>query len=200
MPENLMDVGDLLDAALDPVLWLVTARFGDEQSGLIATFVQQASLVPAFPRMLVGIAKHHYTCALIEHSQSFALHLVGKTQLEWVDRFGLHSGRTSDKFTGVQSSRGTTGSPLLEDAILWMECRVEAALDAGDRTVYLAEVMSAGTGADDTPLRLKRMLELLSEQQRSELQRMTANDITLDSAAISAWRVGQKKSGGSGGL
>jgi flavin reductase (DIM6/NTAB) family NADH-FMN oxidoreductase RutF len=200
MPENLMDVGDLLDAALDPVLWLVTARFGDEQSGLIATFVQQASLVPAFPRMLVGIAKHHYTCDLIEHSQSFALHLVGKTQLEWVDRFGLHSGRTSDKFTGVQSSRGTTGSPLLEDAILWMECRVEAALDAGDRTVYLAEVMSAGTGADDTPLRLKRMLELLPEQQRSELQRMTANDITLDSAAISAWRVGQKKLGGSGGL
>jgi flavin reductase (DIM6/NTAB) family NADH-FMN oxidoreductase RutF len=193
MSKNLTEFGDLLDTVVDPVLWVVTARFGDEQSGLIATFVQNASLVPALPRMLAAIAKHHYTWNLIENSQSFALHLVGETRLEWVDRFGLHSGRMSDKFTALQTTRGTTGSPLLEDAILWMECRVEASLDTGDRTVYLAEVVDVGTGADDKPLRLKRMLELLPEHQRSELQRMTANDITLDTAAISAWRVNENK-------
>jgi flavin reductase (DIM6/NTAB) family NADH-FMN oxidoreductase RutF len=193
MPKNLTEFGDLLDTVVDPVLWVVTARFGDEQSGLIATFVQNASLVPSLPRMLAAIAKHHYTWNLIENSRSFALHLVGETRLEWVDRFGLHSGRMSDKFTNLQTTRGTTGSPLLEDAVLWMECRVEASLDTGDRTVYLAEVVDVGTGADDKPLRLKRMLELLPEHQRSELQRMTANDITLDTAAISAWRVGENK-------
>jgi flavin reductase (DIM6/NTAB) family NADH-FMN oxidoreductase RutF len=186
------DFGDLLDTVLDPVLWVVTARFGDEQSGLIATFVQQASLVPDFPRMLAGIAKHHYTWSLIENSRSFALHLVGETQLEWVGRFGLHSGRADDKFMGLQTRAGTMGSPLLDDAILWMECRVEASLDTGDRTVYLAEVVGVGTGADDTPLRLKRMLQLLPEHQRSELQRAMANDIELDAAAISAWRVANK--------
>ena len=194
MPKNLTEFGDLLDTVVDPVLWVVTARFGDEQSGLIATFVQNASLVPALPRMLAAIAKHHYTWNLIENSHSFALHLVGENRPEWVDRFGLQSGRMSDKFTDLQTTRGTTGSPLLEDAILWMECRVEASLDTGDRTVYLAEVLSVGTGADDKPLRLKRMLELLPERQRSELQRTTANDIALDTAAISAWRVDKKRS------
>ena len=197
MSKNPTEFGDLLDTVLDPVLWVVTARFGEEQSGLIATLVQKASLVPDCPRILAAIAKHHYTWNLIENSRTFAVHLVGETRLDWVGRFGLHSGRIDDKFTGLQTKRGTTGSPLLEDAILWMECRVETSLDIGDRTVYLAEVLSVGTGADDTPLRLKRMLECLPEHQRSELQRMTANDIALDAAAISAWRVGKDMSVGS---
>ena len=192
MSTTLTDFRDLLDTVLDPVIWVVTARFGDEQSGLIAMFVQQASLVPDCPRMLAGIAKQHYTWSLIENSRSFALHLVGETQLEWVGRFSLRSGRTDDKFTGLQTRAGTTGSPLLENAILWMECRVEASLDTGDRTVYLADVVGVGTGADDKPLRLKRMLQLLPDEQRSELQRITANHIVLDAAAISAWRAAQK--------
>jgi flavin reductase (DIM6/NTAB) family NADH-FMN oxidoreductase RutF len=197
MPNNLTEFSELLDNVLDPVLWVVTARFGDEQSGMIATFVQKASLVPDLPRMLAVIAKHHYTWELIENSRSFSLHLFGATQFEWIDRFGLHSGRMSDKFSDLQTTRDKTGSPLLENAILWMECRVEESLDTGDRTVYLAEVVNVGTGADDKPLRLRRMLELLSEHQRNELQRKTANDITLDSAAISAWRIGKQKSLGS---
>jgi flavin reductase (DIM6/NTAB) family NADH-FMN oxidoreductase RutF len=61
MPKNLTEFDDLLDAVLDPVLWVVTARCGDEQSGLIATFVPKASLVPALPRMVAAIARHHYT-------------------------------------------------------------------------------------------------------------------------------------------
>ena len=195
MLKNSTEFDELLNSVLDPVLWAVTARFGDEQSGLIATFVQKASLVPARPRMVAAIARHHHTWGLIEGSQSFALHLVGETQLEWVDRFGLHSGRTSDKFAGLPTRRGTTGSPLLEDAILWMECRVEASLDTGDRTIYLAEIVSVGTGADDRPLRLKRMLELLPEHQRSELHQMTAKDIALDTAAIETWRTGKRNPG-----
>jgi len=196
MSKNLTEFGDLLDTVLDPVLWVVTARSGEEQSGLIATLVQKASLIPDFPRVLTAIAKHHYTWNLIEKSRSFALHLFGETRLDWVGRFGLHSGRTDDKFTGLQTTNGTTGSPLLEGAILWMECRVETSLDTGDRTVYLAEVLNVGTGVDDTPLRLKRMLERLPEHQRSELRRMTANDIALDAAAISAWRIRKEMSVG----
>lgn len=193
MPENTTEFGDLLDKVLDPVLWVVTARSGYEQSGLIANFVHKASLVPDLPRILVAIARHHHTWSAIENSRSFAVHIVGEARLEWVSRFGLRSGRNVDKFTGLQTRRGITGAPLLEEAVLWMECRVEASLGTGDRTIYVAEVVSAGTGADDTPLRLKRMLELLPADQRSELQCMLAKDIAVDSAAIRAWRVGKEK-------
>ena len=187
MSGNTTEIRDLLDDVLDPVLWVVTARSGDEQSGLIATFVNKASIVPDMPRMMVAIARHHYTWSLIERSQSFAIHVVGESRLEWVSRFGLHSGKNVHKFTGLNTKTGVMGSPLLEEAILWMECRVEASLDTGDRTVYVADIVSAGKGTDDRPLRLKRMLELLSPDQRSELKHMLAKDIEVDAAAIRAW-------------
>jgi flavin reductase (DIM6/NTAB) family NADH-FMN oxidoreductase RutF len=191
MAERLTELGELLTPLLDPVLWLVTAQFGENTGGLIATFVQQASLVPTVPRMLIAIAKHHHTWDLIARSRSFSLHLIREAQIEWVDRFGLHSGRTSDKFAGLQTRTGVTGSPILEGAVLCIECRVETSMDTGDRTVYLGEVVSFERGVDGPPLRLKRTLELLTEQQRSELRRRTVNDIELDKAAIHAWRASQ---------
>jgi flavin reductase (DIM6/NTAB) family NADH-FMN oxidoreductase RutF len=188
MSEILSQFGERIDAFVDPVLWLVTARFGDKQSGLIATLVQKASVAPAFPRMLATISKNHYTWELIEQSRSFALHLFSEDQLAWVDRFGLHSGRDRNKFADLPTKPGTTGSPLLEDALLWIDCRVEACFDLGDRTTYLAEVVSANAGVSGLPLRLERTLKLLSDEQRNELKRRRAHDIALDNAAISAWR------------
>ena len=63
---------------LDPEIWVVTARDGARQGGLIATFVSQASIVPELPRMILGIARQHHTWALIEASGAFALHLIGE--------------------------------------------------------------------------------------------------------------------------
>ena len=143
--------------------------------------------------MLIALAKHHHTWNLIERSRSFSLHLIHEAQIEWVNRFGLHSGWTCDKFAGLRVRKGITGSPILEDARLWIECRVETTLDTGDRTVFLAEIVHFETGVEGPPLRLKRALELLTAEQRSELKRRTASDIELDLAAIQAWRVSHNK-------
>ena len=75
-----------LFASLDRELWLVTARDGPRRGGLIATFVSQVTIVPDMPRMLVGLARQHYTWELVEASGAFALHLIGEPQLDWVWR------------------------------------------------------------------------------------------------------------------
>ena len=55
-------------AEVAPALWLVTARAGDAEGGMIATFVNQASIAPEFPRMLVGLSHQHHTRQLVETS------------------------------------------------------------------------------------------------------------------------------------
>src|SRR5437764_167787 len=130
-----------LIAWLDRELWLVTAQAGSRRGGLIATFVSPASIVADLPRMVVGLARTHHTWELVEASSAFALHLLGEQHLEWVWHFGLQSGRDVDKFEGLGFRTELTGSPLLDEAIGWLDCRVEARLDTGDRTVYLAEVL-----------------------------------------------------------
>lgn len=179
-----------LFAQTDRELWLVTARAGARQGGLIATFVCHASLPPELPRVLVAIAKQHHTWQLIEDSGAFALHLVGEEQLDHVWRFGLASGRDVDKFAGRAVQQGTTGSPLLEDTLGWVDCRVEARFDTGDRTAYLAEVVDAQLHRRDPPLTMRRLLQLAPADKLQELRRQREHDSAVDAAAIRSWRHG----------
>jgi flavin reductase (DIM6/NTAB) family NADH-FMN oxidoreductase RutF len=190
-----MDVsaaGTLL-ASLDREVWLVTAAAAGRRSGLIATFVSSASIVPDIPRLLVGIARQHFTWGLIEASDAFALHLLREVNIDWVWRFGLNSGRQGDKFAGVATRTAFTGSPLLEGAMGWLDCRVEARLDTGDRTVYLADVVAADAGHAGPPLTMRRLIELAPRDRVEELKRQLQADSAIDAQAIRAWR--QRQSG-----
>lgn len=179
---------------LDRELWLLTASAGTERGGLIATFVSQASLVPELPRVLVGLARTHHTWGLVARSGAFGLHLLDETQMEWVWRFGLHSGRDIDKLDGLTTRAGVSGAPRLVDAPSWLDCRVEATLDTGDRSLYLAEVLEADAGPGSPVLTTRRMLELAPEPYRRELTEQIRRDVVLDARAIEAWRSGRRSS------
>ena len=172
----------------DPLLWIVTARAGDRTGGLVATFVNSASIVPDCPRVTVGLAHSHHTWELVEASDAFALHLLMASQVDWIWRFGLQSGHQCDKFAGMKWHPGKRGSPLLDEAIGWLECRVEARMETGDRTLYLAEVIAAQSTVQAVALTLKRALELATPDQVRELKRQRLEDAALDAEAIRRWR------------
>jgi flavin reductase (DIM6/NTAB) family NADH-FMN oxidoreductase RutF len=182
------EFGRFFTEIVDPVLWLVTSAHGERRSGLIATFVTNASLVPAEPRVVIGIAKHHFTWELIDRSRTFCLHFIDQTRAEWVRRFGLASGRDQDKFVGLNPTSGSNGCPLFTDAIFWSECTVEAAFDIGDRSLFLGQVTNCGKGSDGRPLRMSEMLTSLTEEDRKENEQRLARDIASDAAAIREWR------------
>jgi flavin reductase (DIM6/NTAB) family NADH-FMN oxidoreductase RutF len=173
---------------LDREIWIVTARAGTRTGGLVATFVSQASIVPELPRVLVGLARDHFTRELVETSGAFALHLIAEEHVDWVWRFGLRSGRDADKLQGLAGRTYTTGSPILSDAPGWLDCRVEARLDTGDRTVYLGEVVEARSTSELLPLTMKRLLQMAPADKRAEMKQQLADDCLVDSAAIRAWR------------
>lgn len=177
-----------LFAWLDREIWLVTAQAGTRRGGLIATFVNPASIVPDLPRMLVGLSCQHYTWELIEQSNAFALHLLGERHLDWVWRFGLESGRGQDKLQDLSVRQAITGSPVLEAAIGWLDCRVENRLQAGDRTVYLAEVVESSVTNYAPPLTFQQLLRLAPPAQLAELKRQLHRDSELDAEAIRQWR------------
>jgi flavin reductase (DIM6/NTAB) family NADH-FMN oxidoreductase RutF len=188
---------------LDCELWLVTAGDESKRGGLIATFVSQASIVPELPRVIVGIARQHHTWELIEARNAFALHLLAEEHLDWVWRFGLHSGREVDKFEGLSWEPGRTGSPLLKDPLRpdaslrasevlgWLDCRVEARLETGDRTVYLAEVVEAAVRRPGQPLTVRRLLQLAPKSMLAQLKAQLQHDAAVDAKAIETWRRSQ---------
>ena len=175
-------------AQLDPPLWLVTAADGGRRGGLIATTVAQASIVSELPRQLITIDKRHNTHALIEGSGSFAMHLIDETQLDLVWRFGLQSGRDVNKFAGLAFRAGSTGSPLLPEALAWFDCRVEAHIDSGDRTIYLAAVVDGRLERTDPPLTTNRFFELAPADKQKIMNEQYEHDVRLDAQSIQQWR------------
>jgi flavin reductase (DIM6/NTAB) family NADH-FMN oxidoreductase RutF len=173
---------------LDREVWLVTAASGLRRGGLVATSVSEASIVPELPRVLVGLARQHYTWELVETAGVFGLNLLGQEHVPWVWRFGLESGRDRDKLEDMAVHTGRTGSPLLAEALGWLDCRVEARLETGDRTVYLAEVVDGACPRPAPPLTVKRLLALASPKHLQELKSQLVRDAAVDAAAIRAWR------------
>jgi flavin reductase (DIM6/NTAB) family NADH-FMN oxidoreductase RutF len=182
------DAFELLER-LNSELWVVTAKLGERSGGLIATFVSAASIAPECPRVVVGLAKQHATWELVEGSGAFGLHLIDETRVDWVWRFGLQTGRGRKKFDGLAWHEGPSGSPLLDEALAWLDCRVEARMDTGDRTIYLAEVIAARGGGGDPALTVQRMLQLATPEQRQEMKRQRLADGGIDAERIRAWRL-----------
>jgi flavin reductase (DIM6/NTAB) family NADH-FMN oxidoreductase RutF len=185
-----MDVtaASTLIAWLDRELWLVTAQAGSRRGGLIATFVNPASIVTDMPRMLVGLAQQHHTWELVEASGAFALHLLGEQHLEWIWRFGLQSGRDIDKFAGLAVTVATTGSPILDEAIGWLDCRIESRMHAGDRSIYLAEVVQGKVTNFAPPLTQKQLMRTGPPDRVAQMKRQLHNDSSADAEAIRQWR------------
>jgi len=181
------DITDI-QRLLDREIWIVTSATDERRGGLVATFVSNASIAADLPRMLVGIAKQHQTWGLIEASRVFVLHLIDESQLDWVWRFGLQTGHRVDKFAGLPTTRSASGCPRLPGVVAWVECRVETALDTGDRTIYLAKVVDSRLEKQTPPLTMQRLLRLASPERLQELRDGLVRDAAIDAAAIQAWR------------
>ena len=187
MPMTLENAFSILNYA-DRVLWLITAQHQERRGGLIATFVQTASIVPQLPRVVVGIAKHHHTWTLIEQSNRFAMHLLRERNIELVWRFGMQSGFAADKFSGLTTQTSPSGCPLIEDTLVAMECVVEKKMTGGDRSIYLAAVTYSQGEVSEAPLTDKRMLQRATPEQRQLLDLQQRHDAAIDAEAIQKWR------------
>ncbi|HEY7535875.1 MAG TPA: flavin reductase family protein [Thermodesulfobacteriota bacterium] len=129
--------------SLSPVV-AITSSWQSRVNAQIAVTVVTASIVHSFPRLLVGIWKGNYTHEFIINSRAFAVHLLRKDQLEIVRNFGFYTGREREKLNNTPYSKGTTGSPILKDAHSYADCRVINAMDGGDMTAFLVDVVDGG--------------------------------------------------------
>lgn len=94
------------------------------------------SLSPA----LVGVAigKDTQTHELVRDEGGFALSLLGADQ----EALAKHFARSMPPIAlweGIAAREGARG-PLLEDALVWLECAVRSEHDVGDHTFFVGEV------------------------------------------------------------
>ena len=120
---------------------VVTAASGSKRSAFPASSVTCCSFAPPNPlRITVQVMKQIYSYPLVQESQAFAVNVLSQDHMELV-RLLAKSGEDQDKLASIPHHTGVTGSPLLDDAVAYLDCRVVNSMDAGDRTVFLADVV-----------------------------------------------------------
>ena len=173
---------------LDSPVWIVTSAHDNRMSGLVATFVMKASIVDDEPRVLLGIARHHFTHELIRASGRLALHLLRSEQCDLAVHFGLQSGHDVSKLDGVPHEVKNS-LPWPEDCAAVLVGEVEAQFDTGDRTLFLCRITETELNSTGTVLTMSRLLSDMLEEQRHTLKAQLQADADIDREAIRRWRV-----------
>ncbi len=123
---------------------VVTANGADGPLAMSANSVTSVSLHPQL--ILFCPAKSSTTWPGIRESGRFAVNIFASHHAEASRRF---SARGVDRFAGIAWHAGPNG-PLLDEAVAWIECAIDATYEAGDHLIVVGAVEGLGTHADAT--------------------------------------------------
>ena len=124
----------------------VITTSGPPLAGFACQAFAALSLEP--PLVLFCPGRTSATWPVIERAGHFCANVLADGQQELARRFG--STRT-DKFAGVAWSPSPSG-PILDGALTWVECAVEAVHEAGDHYLVTGRVTGLGPGRAGRPL------------------------------------------------
>lgn len=128
---------------------LVTTAVDGQWYGVTASSFSSVSLDP--PLVSVCLARSAFAHDLVLASGAFGVTILAKDQAELGQRFARFEAGV-DRFEGASWETASTGSPLLSQALGWLDCVVEHAYSGGDHTIFVGRVESAATPRTTSPL------------------------------------------------
>lgn len=130
----------------------LTVRDGEIIHGMTANAFASVSLSPTL--VLVCIEKGNTTHDFVSRAGNFAMNILSAEQEILAKRFAKQIAAPTDPFADVAYHSAATGAPILDDCVVYVDCRVVATHDAGDHTIFVGRVDDAGYGSarDRAPL------------------------------------------------
>ena len=124
---------------------VITAMSDGQPVGLAVNSFTSVSLEPALVAFCAG--KSSSTWPSIQAGGRFCVNILAEDQ-EDVSRVFATSG--ADKFRGLGWKPGPSKSPVMEDVLGWIDCKIETVHEAGDHLIVIGRVLELHV-ADDHP-------------------------------------------------
>ncbi|MBN3990842.1 MAG: flavin reductase [Nostoc sp. NMS2] len=120
-------------------LCVLTAKEGDRSSAMLASWVAQASFNP--PGLTIAVAKERAVETLTHTGNKFVLNILKEgNHLGLMKHFLKPFGPGQDRFADVAAQEAENGSPILTDALAYLECSVQNRMESGDHWLVYATV------------------------------------------------------------
>lgn len=138
---------DTLGLFVTGVTIITTRSDSDEWVGITANSFNSVSLTP--PLVLWSVGNQARSLQAFKTAQHFAVHILHQDQIALSQHFAKSN---PDKFKGLEVHEGRGGIPLFENCAARLECRAHSQHQAGDHTLFLAEVIEFTSDKNARPL------------------------------------------------
>lgn len=135
---NKENIGPVLGRIPSGVFILSARSPAGEETGMLASWLQQASFEP--PAVTLAVNKKRYLNDWLQPGAFVALSLVGETQKQLLGHFGKGFEPGQPAFEGQLTEQTPAGITVLAEALGWMEGKISNSIDAGDHQVYVVNI------------------------------------------------------------
>lgn len=140
--KKIKSINSNLEQALGRIssgLYIVTTQKGEVQSAMLASWVTQASLTPL--GVAIAVSKERAIASLMQLGDRFVLNVLGEDNHQGlIKHFLKRFAPGANRFEGVKTYPASNGSPILVDALAYMECEITSRMDCGDHWVIYSTV------------------------------------------------------------
>src|SRR5436189_5269560 len=119
---------------------VITVDYESEVHGMTADAFASVSLDP--PMVLVCVDHRARTHAHLHSKERFGVNVLAADERA-ISEYYARATRVhqhAEKEAGARFDRTPHGTPVLHGALAYLECRLHTAQDAGDHTIFIAEV------------------------------------------------------------
>lgn len=131
-----------LDKAMGRIsggLYIITAQKHDVKGAMVASWVTQASFDP--PGFTVAVAKDRAIESLMQVGDRFVLNILEEGKFQpLMKHFLKRFPPGADRFEGVTVQTAKNGSPILNDALAYLECEVMSRMECSDHWIVYSQV------------------------------------------------------------
>ncbi|MGF0313457.1 flavin reductase [Rhodococcus sp. IEGM1428] len=126
---------------------VVTAIDGIEPVGMVVGSFTSVSLDPPLVAYLPARTSGSYS--RLQGLKHFCVNVLSVEQEHVCRQFSM---RGIDKYAGIGWRAAPSGSPILRDAVAWIDCEVDDVVHAGDHDIVIGRVGALDVGVDVPPL------------------------------------------------
>ena len=120
-------------------LYIITATKGNVRSAMLASWITQASFEPL--GFTVAVAKDRAIESLMQVGDTFVLNILEEgNHLPLMKHFLKRFPPGADRFAGVRTRPANNKSPILADALAYLECEVASRMELSDHWLVYCTV------------------------------------------------------------
>ncbi|HEV3203356.1 MAG TPA: flavin reductase family protein [Gemmataceae bacterium] len=121
-------------------IFVVTARRGQSETGILASWVQQCGFDP--PSISLAFRRDRIIVPWLTVGAPITVNILDDGQTDMIVHFGRGFALDEPAFDGLDVDRPNGEAPILCEAVAYLQCTISGAIPAGDHELFVGRVVA----------------------------------------------------------